>query len=1130
MLPNRWPLFSMLFASMVCSLISSTFGSQGSVFAQVQQPAIGELDVIAVRVQFVADTTELTSGTGIFGPDGYDGLGYLLRDEDTRIDPLPHNQAYFETHLEFARNYFLKSSDGQLDLDYRVLPEVVQLDHPIAYYSPIGEDFTLEKLALFMQDVWEKVDASGQFDPTGLDPETTAFVIFHAGVGRDIELTGTSLDITPFDLPSLYLKEAQIQSLLGDPSFEGFPIDDGRFLIKNSMIIPRTQSRRGEDIGGNEVVFPLSINGLLCASIGSHLGLPDLFNTSNGSPAIGRFGLMDGAGFFSYNGLFPPEPSAWEKVALGWIEPVNITESAARLESVGNLGTLELNPASAQDEGEAPQMYRWDISSSEYFLIEYRNRDVVRTGVELTIQTPEGARVRQRFTNQDTDFIYQYAGFDTLLTAGTLVNVSDFDWSLPGGLDVGPDEQEGTDDDRELNGGLLIWHIDEAVIERAYQDQAMGGSRGVNADPYYRGVDLEEADGAQDIGLEAGLLDNSPSFGYAYDFWWEGNNYRVVTENGSIDLNPENRFGPDTYPSNASNAGGRQYFELYDIQATGPKAQFSIRYAATNAGWPELMGEFDSLVERPLQPEETYYQQHSLHVGRVLLQGLNGQADTLLVIPSETALHALPTSALSRAEALAAEDWIWVDGLEGMVQPVMNNRLVTAERRANDSELRVRSWELDGDSLKSLWSQVVLSELGGVGLSEQMGWISSNVAANSPLLLEYLGVEIDANGQVSGADWEAESAEVNGVQMRWSGSSIDVDGWSDDQIQALVASGLISGSNRAQWIPMAYGDGARFVRVSETEVGVYDPYAESTDVSGLTGGNGVNEAKYTLLYRALRSDLAAEWPEISADGGVFRVNSLDNTLEGYHLSGALLDYFPMAAPDSVQWLGSPLLADVDGDEEQDILVLGENAYSTLVYGFNRQAELLDGFPLLLGSSVSAGIDGVGAAGVANGTGVANGIGSRVIQPAIIGKRLVAVSPDGSIKIWNLPRLTSAEWPSRMGAWGGNRARQDQGNDAPGSTGQSAEILIDDETYNWPNPAQDVTHLRFQTSEAGQLSVQIITLSGRKIWETELRTKGGVPEEITIDTSQWSSGAYIALVKATVYGKTANKLVKIAITK
>ena len=1117
----------MLLASVVCCLFSSIVGSQGSVFAQIQRPAVGELDVVAVRVEFVADTTELTSGTGVFGPDGYGGLGYLLRDEDARIDPLPHNKAYFETHLAFARNYFLQSSDGQLDLDYQVLPEVITLDHPMSYYSPIGEDFTLEKTALFMRDVWAKVDESGQFDPTGLDTETTAFIIFHAGVGRDIELTGTSLDITPFDLPSIYLKKSQLESLLNEPTFDGFPIDNGRFLVKNSMVIPRTQSRRGEDIGGNEVVFPLSINGLLCASIGSHLGLPDLFNTDNGSPAIGRFGLMDGAGFFSYNGLFPPEPSAWEKVALGWVDPVNITETAARLENLGDLGVFELNPASEQDELGAPQIYRWDLSSTEYFLIEYRHRDLMGNGVELTIQIPDGAQVRQRFSNEDTDFIYQYGGFDTLLTAGTLVNVSNFDWSLPGGLDIGPDEKEGTEDDRELNGGILIWHIDEAVIQRAFEDQAMGGSRGVNSDPYYRGVDLEEADGAQDIGLEAGLLDNSASFGYAYDFWWEGNNYRVVTENGSIDLNTENKFGPSTYPSNESNAGARAYFELYGIEATGSKARFSIRYAPPNEEWPKLVGEFEGLVDRPLQPEEPYYQHYGLYIGRVLLQGLNGQADTLIVIPSETAIHALPTSALANPSALRAEDWIRVQGLEGMVQPVMNNRLVTAERRANDSELYVRAWELDGDSLKSIWSSRVISELGGLGLSEQMGMISSRAAADSPLLLEYLGVSLDADGVTSGSDWEAETAEVNGVQMRWSGSIVDVNGWSEAQLQALIASGLISSSNRAQWIPLAYENGARLLRVSETEVGVYDPDAAASvaGLNGASGANGAYGANYTLLYRALRSDLAAEWPAISADGGVFRVNTLENTLEGYHLSGALLDYFPMTAPDSIQWVGSPLLADVDGDEEQDLLVIAENAYSSVMYGLNRQGELLAGFPLLLGPSVASNVGDGGASGSANG-----GASSRIIQPAIIGKHLVALSPDGSVNIWHLPKLTSADWPTRMGAWGWNRAYQDQGDGMAGSARKAGELLISEETYNWPNPARDRTHLRFQTSEAGKVSIQIITLSGQKIWETEVASRGGVPQELSIDTSQWSSGAYIALVKATVNGTSATKLVKIAIAK
>ncbi len=1097
------------------------------VTAQVIRPAVGQVDVIAVRVEFLSDTSELTSGTGVFGPDGFDGLDYLARQKDTRIDPLPHDQSYFEAHLEFARNYYLKASDGQLKLDYRVLPDVVQLDNPMSFYSPTGEEFTLEKVAVLLEHVWTKVDESGQFDAIGLDPATTAFVIFHAGVGRDVELTGTSLDITPYDLPSIYLKQDQLASLLNEPTFEGFSMNNGAFHVNNSMIIPRTQSRRGEDVGGNEVVFPLSINGLLCASIGSHLGLPDLFNTSDGSSAIGRFGLMDGAGFFSYNGLIPPEPSAWEKAALGWIEPVNITESAGALESKGSIGPFTLSPASMDRNTDHPQLYRWDISSREYFMIEYRQRDLDASGVELTIRQPDGRRVRQQFTNSDTDFIYQYAGFDTLLTAGTLLNVSNFDWSLPGGLDLGPDEKEGTEDDRELNGGLLIWHIDEGVIQRAFDAQAQGIDRGVNEDPYYRGVDLEEADGAQDIGLDAGLLDNSPSFGYAYDFWWEGNNYRVVTENGSIDLNPNNEFGPGTYPNNASNIDIQQYFTLYDIQATGSTAQFSIRYTAPEDNEARLAVNIQDFLPNGLTSNDGYYTSYPLSVGRVIVgaQGVNAlggyvdtPSDTLVVVQAEEILQLLSLKDIKTKQDITAEDWIQLSDMEGSVQPVLEDRIITGERKANDLQLRIRSWNYTpgDDSLVQRWEQTISSELGSIGFGEQLGYLSSTGGAERTILLELLGIQMDMEGQITGSDWLTETALIEfknsanilagSFQGRWNNDQIKVDGWSPDEILALEQSGLFGTEEASQWIPLAQGEIVRLLRINESEVGVFDP-------------NAVNI--YTLLYSNQSGEIASLWPAISKKGQVFRVNNSDNTLEGYYLSGAMLDYFPLPAPDSVHWAGSPLLADLDGDGEQNLLVVGQNPYATMLYGYTLEAEPLQGFPLLIGAG---GFNSDGSGGSAMDQ------GSQINEHGIVGSFVTAVAPSGELSIWEFPNIGSADWPSRMGPWGWNRAYQtgDELN-LPGG-GDEQGVLIGSKTYNWPNPVRDRTMLRFQTSGAGQVQIQIIDLSGQMIYELQVQSKGGSPEEIEIDTSQWASGAYIALVKATVGGKTSSKLVKMAVAK
>src|SRR5690625_2427262 len=119
------------------------------------------------------------------------------------------------------------------------------------------------------------------------------YVIFHAGVGRDIELTGTTLKRTPQDLPSLYLDREAFRELLQDPSFSGFPAGDGNLLIDNTVILPRTLSREGEDLSGKPYVLQLSAYGLSSPITSRHLRLPYLIHTETSHSAIGRFGLID---------------------------------------------------------------------------------------------------------------------------------------------------------------------------------------------------------------------------------------------------------------------------------------------------------------------------------------------------------------------------------------------------------------------------------------------------------------------------------------------------------------------------------------------------------------------------------------------------------------------------------------------------------------------------------------------------------------------------------------------------------------------------------------------------------------------------------------------------------------------
>ncbi len=1005
-------------------------------------PTTGTLDVIAIMVEFQPDENELTSGTGVF--DG--GLPYLENDP-TNIDPLPHNRSYFEAHLEFAKNYFEQSSDDQLTLNYRVLPDVYRLDKEMKEYSPTGETFTNEKLAEFIVDSWTKVEENGGFDATGLDPDNTAFVIFHAGIGRDIELVGTSLDITPQDIPSITLKKNDLAELLDQPTFDGIPVNNGNFRVTNSLIIPRTESRRGLDIQDNEFVFPLSINGLLCASIGSHLGLPDLFNTETGDSGIGRFGLMDGASFFAYQGLFPPEPSAWEKTFLGWTTPFEIFDNTT--------GNISLTASSLNDQN---NIARYNLSSTEYFLIENRYRDLGNDGVTLTIRKNDGTEVQQTFTNNNETFVFQGSDFDALFEQGVLIDVSDFDWSLPGGLDIGVDNKEGTQDDRELNGGILIWHIDESVI-----DKKISQNLGINSDPDRRGVDLEEAEGSQDIGKPIdGVIDNSAAFGIPFDFWWSGNNFTVISQGNQISLY-QNQFGPQTFPNTDSNSGGKTFVRFFDFSDNLPFATFKIESFTE----PDL--DYSEVLSITRNDDSYFTESNSYHNFYPLSLGLyTSGTDSFLVIPKKENIEAVRISELNNP--------IYEIASASNQQPLLGNIFITALNPVTAPNFQVTSydWNPGADTFDQIWQ--VDTTANNAFLSSQTG---------DSLFLDFTSISLDPStgtnlSKQSGTSFRSEIANggygfINGQTVSFTGSSI---------LDFLSAS-----SNRL------------FTGVIKGESeNVY--YIFEDDAFILADPSKTNP--FTTIF----SEYASEWPAISTDLEIFRVDKINNVLVGFNRNGAVIDNMPIEAPDDVIFIGTPLLADVTGDKKQDILVVGQDEFSLNIYGYQKDGFPLEGFPLFVGEASEQNL--------------------QPIHPVFIENTLYAVSHVGDIKAWIFNNFTTADWPSRYGKNSFNKVSAEIKSNNSQNGSSTFGILNKEETYNWPNPADEETFLRFQIEQPGQIEIQIINQSGRIVYKHIMQANGGTPEEILLNTSSWGSGAYFALVKATVNGKSESELVKIAV--
>ncbi|MBN8569425.1 MAG: hypothetical protein J0M18_07325 [Ignavibacteria bacterium] len=507
--------------------------------------------VVAIMADFQLDDAGQSTGNGKFDLSNK----YLnpSTGRDTIIDSPPYDSLYFADHLKFLKNYFEKVSDGKVVISYELFGSVIHLPNKMQDYSPQRNE-NLSKLGNLFKDAWARADSVINF--SSYDPNKTAFVVFHAGTGRDVDLTSIfGFDPTPFDLPSVYLGLKNLQEFFGS-SYNGYQTSEG-FLIKNSLIIPSTEVRE-LNLTSGKVILELGMNGILTASFGSFLGLPDLFNTNTGKTAIGRFGLMDGQSIFSFNGLFPPEPSAWEKVYLGWVSPITISSGEANVRIKTSSGNTANNDST---------MYKVLINSREYFLIENRNRDYLNNGQKLYIRNKAFNDVNT-YQKDVEDFIY----FNTSAIGGNIVDVEDLDWSLPGLIN----------DTIKYRGGVLIWHIDENVINANF------ASNTINNNIDHKGIDLEEAKGAQELGVTF----NSPfgaitGDGTIVDYWFNGNHYVPSTIY-------KNAFTPTSIPNSLSYSLANSGVNITDFSAQDTLMTFKISIGGSFikplTGFPKFVG------------------------------------------------------------------------------------------------------------------------------------------------------------------------------------------------------------------------------------------------------------------------------------------------------------------------------------------------------------------------------------------------------------------------------------------------------------------------------------------------------------------------------------------------------------
>lgn len=529
-----------------------------------QSPAdIDTLHIVAFRVEFQRDTSELTTGNGLFGindgqwspSDVEEGLYY--NDGDVyEYDGLPHDSAYFANQLEFVRSYFETVSRGRLHIDYTIYPrtggnDAYPVPHIMTAYSPGGkrdketwDDYYYRRtvgLMKFIKDAIAAADAppraemGSPFDGLRVDTTTrpgkpllrdslgrkTALLLIHAGAsyltdgghegyfGQDTPSDMIDAFISP-DFFDYFADTLGLDTLtLAGKLRAGMKVGGNRqVLVDEVMMVSETSNQDSLNWG---------IHGILVNQVARQLGVPDLFSTMSGISGVGAFCIMDFAGYSAANGFIPPWPSAWVRAFMGWDRPVVADVAAGR--------TYDITAVGVAAEGDTTILLV-PINDHEYYLIENRQRN------------PGGQR--DRFNYDTTQSVVHIDPYGPVNLDANVDSVKGSVIQSAHNLDVGIPAS-----------GVLIWHVDEDRVRDRLAWNVL------NADSLYRAVSLEEADGIQDLGI----MFQDAFYQAAFDY---GGAEDVFPHNrrGRKDRDIIHTMGPFTRPTTQSNDGGHTYLSI----------------------------------------------------------------------------------------------------------------------------------------------------------------------------------------------------------------------------------------------------------------------------------------------------------------------------------------------------------------------------------------------------------------------------------------------------------------------------------------------------------------------------------------------------------------------------------------
>ena len=996
----------------------------------------------------------------------------------------PRDSTWFANELQHLEQYYRGASRGRLTVRWTLPDTLYSLPHRMSYY---GADATEEdRVVELVQEVIGLADDSVDF------AAYDHVFIIHAGAGQETDLDSNS----PNQIWSSFYDQSDIQSALDDPGVPGLATDDvaggSPFFVDNFSIVPSDASQDYKTIG---------TLGVWAFEIGNRIGLLPMFDSTPAGAAdsqgVGSFCVM-AYGLFDVNGFVPAFPCEFNRLIAGWVDPV-VVDAAS---TPATISLTDINTGAPADT----VCIRVPITESEYYLVTNRVHDA----------------------NFDSLFTFGDADGNLIPSNGESLDGAEFDFFL---TDLTNPATKQYDPDygfkvtrRQTGSGIYIWHIDEAVVRDAV-------GQGYLPDDFVarKGVDLEEADGVQD-------LDRPGPAAFALGSFFDS--FRAAN-------NAHTRFGPDTKPASRSNSGAATGIVIETTSAPGPTMTVVVR---REAAYQDLRARWDA--SSPAQPPAAVDLDGS---GTAEVVALSDDAGVYVFTPDGVEWNDPDSNPATIAP------WVAVPGVSWAGPPAFADLdgLAGVELVASALGGDVFAWKADGSELvdgdaNPATTGVLFS---GLPMAAPPMLVDVNGGAPEVTIVEYDGVNLRARFvDATGAVVSPATPSVAGMWPYSISGTIAAplalaevsDGAVKTRGVVLACVDTVAARVRVAWVPCSVSGAAPGTpRAWEEEIVVpagYDPASfvptapavgdldgdddDEIVVALPDGGVIVFEFSSAFSGSVTRADgrLRAPHPSAPALGDVDGDGTLEIAIwddQYMYLLKAnvrpVIEWPRVIRPESagdepplasVRSNESPLVTDVDGDGLADVLfplddgtLAAFDAGGSAVAGFPRVGPAQPGgAPTLAETSAgSRRLIVLGSSGTLRGVDV-------VIDT-------LDVRPQTALSIQSLTGAPGLEY------W--TMARADlarSGRVTLASAVTPASNTFDPESFIiYPNPVTgDVVHARITTNARVTAVVSVYTIEGQEaVSESFDVNPNGVvnmPLDEAIDVHALKSGVYILRIR------------------